>query len=106
MRFEQRCLITSDAPGNLIPNPKDEPPEGVRGPDTRKTLEDLRAKFVRVEIGDGGRKNVGNWVKKNLGFDPSAEQADRIWAEATQPGGRSASQTLHTFSTWYTRTKS
>lgn len=61
--------------------------QSVRGPDTRKTMEHLRAKFVRVEIGAGGRKNVGNWTKKNLGFDPSPEQADRIWAEATQPGG-------------------
>lgn len=61
--------------------------QSVRGPDTRKTMEHLRAKFVRVEIGAGGRKNVGNWTKKNLGFDPSPEQEDRIWAEATQPGG-------------------
>lgn len=61
--------------------------QSVRGPDTRKTMEQIRAKFVRVEIGAGGRKNVSNWTKKNLGFDPSPEQEDRIWAEATQLGG-------------------
>lgn len=61
--------------------------QAVRGPDTRKTLERLKAKMVRVEIGTGGRENVTRWIKKNLGFDPSEEQAQRIWDEATQPGG-------------------
>lgn len=61
--------------------------QSVRGPDTRKTMEHLRAKIVRVEIGAGGRKNVGNWTQKNFGYDPSPEQEDRIWAEATPAGG-------------------
>jgi len=61
--------------------------QSARGPDTRKTIENLQAKIVRVEIGAGGRKNVNRWIKKNLGFEANDEQADRIWKEATQPGG-------------------
>ena len=61
--------------------------QSVRGPDARKTMEQLRAKLVRFEIGAGGRKNVGGWIRQNLEFDPSPEQEDRIWTEATQPGG-------------------
>lgn len=61
--------------------------QAVRGPDTRKTLERLQAKIVRVEVGAGGQKNVKRWIKKNLGFDATDEQAQRIWDEATQPGG-------------------
>jgi hypothetical protein len=61
--------------------------QSVRGPDTRKTMEHLRAKIVRLEIGAGGRKNVGNWIRKNFGFDSSPEQEERIWVEATQPDG-------------------
>ena len=61
--------------------------QSVRGPDTRRTTEHLRATMVRMEVGAGGRKNVGSWIRKNLGFDPSPKQEDRVWAEATQPGG-------------------
>ncbi|GAA4195545.1 hypothetical protein GCM10022219_20780 [Microbacterium oryzae] len=61
--------------------------QAVRGPDTRKTIERLQAKMVRVEVGAGGRANVTRWIKKNLGFDATEEQAQRIWDEATQPGG-------------------
>lgn len=61
--------------------------QSVRGPDTRRTAERLRATMVRLEVGAGGRKNVGAWTRKNLGFDPTLEQEDRIWDEATQPGG-------------------
>lgn len=38
--------------------------QAVRGPDTRATME-LQAKIVRVEIGAGGRKNLGRWIKEN-----------------------------------------
>lgn len=61
--------------------------QSLRGPDTRKTMESVRAKMVRLEIGAGGRENVGRWTKENLGFEPSAEQEDCIWDEATQPDG-------------------
>ncbi|MFJ6419225.1 DUF4238 domain-containing protein [Paeniglutamicibacter sp. NPDC091659] len=61
--------------------------QSVRGPDTRKTMEHLHAKMIRVEVGAGGRRNVGGWIKKNYGIDPTPEQEDRIWEEATQPGG-------------------
>jgi hypothetical protein len=61
--------------------------QAVRGPDTRRTIERLQAKIVRVEVGAGGRKNVKRWIKKNLGFEATEKQAQRIWDEATQPGG-------------------
>lgn len=61
--------------------------QSVRGPDTRKTTEHLNAKLIRLEIGAAGRSNVGPWIKRNFGFDPSPEQEDRVWAEATQPDG-------------------
>lgn len=32
--------------------------QAVRGPDTRRTVEDIQAKMVRIEVGAGGRKNV------------------------------------------------
>ncbi|MCF2588520.1 DUF4238 domain-containing protein [Brevibacterium sp. UCMA 11752] len=61
--------------------------QSVRGPDTRRTTEHIWATMVRLEVGAGGRKNVGVWIRDNLGFDPTPEQEDRIWDEATQPGG-------------------
>lgn len=61
--------------------------QSVRGPDTRKTTEHVRATMVRLEVGAGGRKNVGAWIRDNLGFEPTKEQEDRIWGDATQPGG-------------------
>lgn len=61
--------------------------QSVRGPDTRKTMEHLHSKMVRVEVGAGGRRNVGSWIKKNYGIEPTPEQEDRIWEEATQHGG-------------------
>lgn len=61
--------------------------QSVRGPDTRRTAEHLRATMIRLEVGVGGRKNVGAWIRDNLGFDPTPEQEDRVWKEATQPGG-------------------
>lgn len=61
--------------------------QAVRGPDTRATLERIQAKAIRVEIGAGGRKNVKRWIKRKWGFDATDQQAQRVWDEATQPGG-------------------
>lgn len=61
--------------------------QSVLGPDTRRTSDHLRATMVRLEVGVGGRENVGAWIRDNLGFDPTPEHEDRIWDEATQPGG-------------------
>ena len=61
--------------------------QSSRGPDTRKTAEHLHASMVRLEVGAGGRDNVGKWIRHNYGFEPSPEQEDRIWEEATRPGG-------------------
>ena len=47
----------------------------------------MQSKLVRLEIGAGGRSNVKRWISKNLGFDANDEQAQRIWDQATQPGG-------------------
>ncbi|WP_449279612.1 DUF4238 domain-containing protein [Leucobacter sp. GX0328] len=63
--------------------------QSARGPETRRTLDQLRAHVVRAEIGKGGRKNVGNWVKSRAGFEPTEEEAERIWNDAIQPGGPS-----------------
>lgn len=78
--------------------------QSVRGPDTRRTLEHLQASMVRLEVGAGGRKNVGGWIRRNLGVDPSPELEERIWADATQPGGppvrfRNAVHIAHTLDT-------
>jgi|GEM_PF-1436321 hypothetical protein len=61
--------------------------QSVRGPDTRRTLEHLQASMARLEIGAGGRQGVRAWIRRNLGVEPSPELEERIWAEATQPGG-------------------
>lgn len=61
--------------------------QSVRGPDTRRTIEHLQAKMIRLEVGAGGRENVGRWIKGHFGFDATEEQQQRIWDEATQPGG-------------------
>lgn len=50
-------------------------------------MEHLQAKMVRVQVGAGGRANVGHWIRENLGFDATEEQEQRVWDEATQPGG-------------------
>lgn len=59
----------------------------VRGPDTRKTMDYIHAKQIRVEVGAGGRRNVASWIKKNFGLDPTPEQENCSWEAATQPGG-------------------
>ncbi|MFA5566132.1 MAG: DUF4238 domain-containing protein [Acidimicrobiia bacterium] len=61
--------------------------QSVRGPETRRSIDQLHAQIVRAEVGMGGRENVSKWVEKQLGFEPTDEQAERIWEEATQPGG-------------------
>ncbi|KQW08142.1 hypothetical protein ASC66_04195 [Leifsonia sp. Root4] len=61
--------------------------QAVRGPDTRRTAEQIQAKMIRLEVGAGGRNNVKAWIKKNFGFDATDAQAERIWVEATHPDG-------------------
>jgi hypothetical protein len=61
--------------------------QAVRGPDTRRTSEMIQKEMIRLEVGAGGRKHVKAWVQKNMGFDPTPEQEERIWVTATQPGG-------------------
>lgn len=61
--------------------------QAVRGPDTRATMERLQAKMVRVEVGAGGRGNVKSWIRRQWGIDATDDFAQRVWDEATQPGG-------------------
>lgn len=59
----------------------------LRGPDTRRTNEMVKGQLIRLQVGAGGRKHLKGWISRNLGFEPTEEQAERIWQEATQPGG-------------------
>lgn len=59
----------------------------VRGPDTRRTIEHLQASMVRLEMGAGGRPHAKSWIKRNLGFEATDQEANRLWDQATQPGG-------------------
>lgn len=61
--------------------------QAVRGPDARATRQHVHASLIRLEIGLGGRRNVGSWIRENTGVEPTPELEDRIWAQATQPGG-------------------
>lgn len=59
----------------------------LRGPEQRRHMEETMALVTRMEIGYGGKANVGKWVKRKHGVTVSEEQADRIWNEATRPEG-------------------
>lgn len=61
--------------------------QAVRGPDARVSREHVHAGLIRLQIGLGGKANVGDWIRENLGREPTPEMEDRIWTEATQPGG-------------------
>jgi len=61
--------------------------QAVRGPDTRRTSEMVHRQMVRMEVGSGGKANVAAWAKKNLGFEPTPGQAEKLWDQVTQPGG-------------------
>lgn len=63
--------------------------QSVRGPETRRTYDQLRAHMIRAEVGMGGRENLTKFVKRRLGYDPTEELVERIWEEAIQPGGPS-----------------
>ena len=53
--------------------------QSVRGPDTRASIEHIAAEMTRIEIGAGGRKNVGRWIKDKIGVD--ASEADEEMSE-------------------------
>jgi hypothetical protein len=42
-----------------------------------------------MEIGFGGRENVAAWAKQKQNLDMDEETADRLWDDATRPGGPS-----------------
>lgn len=59
----------------------------LRGPDQRRAMEQTLALTTQLEIGLGGRGSVEAWVQENQGIAITTEQADRVWRDATQPGG-------------------
>lgn len=59
----------------------------LRGPEQRRHMEEMRSLVTRMEIGYGGKSNVAAWAQRNHGLSVTDEQAERIWDEATQPGG-------------------
>ncbi len=59
----------------------------VRGPERRRGMEETAAIMTQMEITYGGRENVANWIERKHGFVPSEEVAERVWSEATRPGG-------------------
>jgi hypothetical protein len=61
--------------------------QAVRGPEQRRNMEFIAAQFARLEIGHGGRANVADWVHRNHGVSITEEQAEKVWEQATQPGG-------------------
>lgn len=61
--------------------------QAVRGPETRRTTDALRGSLMRMEVGLGGKKNVGRWIQRETGRKPTPELEDAFWAEVTAPGG-------------------
>ncbi|WP_395640355.1 DUF4238 domain-containing protein [Pseudolysinimonas sp.] len=59
----------------------------ARGPDQRRNMEHIAAQMTRLEIGHGGRDGVKAWAKSRRGVDISDELAEKLWDQATQPGG-------------------
>ena len=59
----------------------------LRGPEQRRMMEQIAALTTQLEIGFGGRSSVEVWARETHGVKLSPEQADEVWADATQPGG-------------------
>lgn len=59
----------------------------LRGPDQRRHMEQTMALLTRLEVGAGGQAGVEAWAKRKHGVSVSPDEAERIWTEATQPGG-------------------
>ena len=59
----------------------------TRGPEQRRNMDQLAAHLTRIEIGYGGKAGVKGWAKRVLGADIGDEEAEDLWAQATQPGG-------------------
>lgn len=61
--------------------------QAVRGPEQRRSMDYLAAQGARLEIGYGGKAKVKAWVKRHRGIDISDDEAETVWAQATQPDG-------------------
>lgn len=59
----------------------------LRGPDRRRQIEQMLRLATQLQIGIGGRESVEAWAMRERGVSLTCEEADRIWDEATQPGG-------------------
>ncbi|MGN9912707.1 DUF4238 domain-containing protein [Phytohabitans sp. LJ34] len=61
--------------------------QALRGPNQRRHMEQIVAATTRIELGVGGRDSVFAYAKDKLGREITEEEADRLWADVTQPGG-------------------
>jgi hypothetical protein len=59
----------------------------TRGPEQRRTMDQLAADVARMVIGYGGKANVKEWARRERGIDVTDEEADLMWEQATRPGG-------------------
>jgi hypothetical protein len=59
----------------------------TRGPEQRRNMDRVAATMTRLEIGYGGKANVKAWAKREHGADLTDAEAEKLWDEATQPGG-------------------
>lgn len=61
--------------------------QAIRGPDQRRSMEQVAAQITRLEIGYGGRDAVKDWMARNRGVSITDDQAKLVWEQATKPGG-------------------
>ncbi|MFE3753154.1 DUF4238 domain-containing protein [Nocardia tengchongensis] len=59
----------------------------LRGPDHRRSMEYLAAQIARLEVQFTGRDKVQQWVQKRYGVELDDDEAEKVWQQATQPGG-------------------
>jgi hypothetical protein len=60
----------------------------VRGPDHRRTMGYLAATMTQLEVQVTGRENIQQWVKDRYAVEVDDDEAEEVWKQATQPGGR------------------
>lgn len=61
--------------------------QAVRGPDTRNNTDEMLRNILRIEIGLGGRENIGRWIERKVGRTPTPELEDALWREVNDPHG-------------------
>jgi hypothetical protein len=61
--------------------------QALRGPDHRRSMDYLAAQMTRLEVEFTGREKVQQWVQKRHGVELDDDEAEKVWRQATQPGG-------------------